>query len=335
LSGLRSWYRLTDLRKTGDPEFQVVASLNPARTVTPGYVEADDVPQAGYKVYRDYLKPQPDPDLPSPRVPAFADNVLARNFKAEYINKKFAEKNGRTSDHAEKIRGTIGFRHINKYDLNTDASRSWVRMHLLTEKLGGPALGSNLVPARNVINNPTFKRGIEQYPEDEIRRDDPSRGDRLRMIWYKINLTYHAGPVKGFPHSITAEWGTYDYDPTAKRWSETRPVDGRPTALSVGPLEKPPQPQGRSSKSFVNYDSIPRMRRMLGIGKPFARAIVAARTNDGTGSRAPKMPGNVVELTQRLHNINSRRERKIRGFAEGMAALGVAEQEQHLDFGAP
>ncbi|MFF0047057.1 DUF4157 domain-containing protein [Streptomyces sp. NPDC005498] len=329
LSALQRWYRLTRLEKTGHPDFKVMAELNPRGPVTPGYTEADD--ETSYIEQTDYLENQPDPDLPAPRVPNFADNQLARNFKAENLNKKYAKAKGEKS-HKAQLQEPIGFRHINKYDLNTNASSRWVRMHLLTERLGGPARGSNLVPARNTINNPTFKHGIEVFPENEMMRQDPSRADGLRMVWYQINLTYHTGPVKGFPQSISAAWGTYDYDRATKKWNEKVPVGRGPLAFSVGPLEKPPQPQGQSSKVFVNRDPQRRLVRMLNITPSFADAIIAARTKEGDGQPAAAPPQNTVELAQRLHDLPEKRRNKISGFAAGMIALGVAEQEKHLEY---
>lgn len=329
LGALQRWYRLTRLEKTGHPDFKVMADLNPRGPVTPGYTEADD--ETNYIKQTDYLDNQPDPDLPAPRVPNFADNQLARNFKAENLNKKYAKAKGEKS-HKAQLQEPIGFRHINKYDLNTNASSRWVRMHLLTEKLGGPARGSNLVPARNTINNPTFKHGVEVFPENEMMRQDPSRGDGLRMVWYQINLTYHTGPVKGFPQSISAAWGTYGYDRATKKWNEKVPVGRGPLTFSVSPLEKPPQPQGRSSKVFVNRDPQRRLVRMLNITPSFADAIIAARTKEGDGQPAAAPPQNTVELAQRLHDLPEKRKNRISGFDAGMIALGVAEQEKHLEY---
>ncbi|MEU3304602.1 DUF4157 domain-containing protein [Streptomyces sp. NPDC006678] len=329
LRAMQRWYRLTRLEKTGHPHFEVVAELNPSSPVTPGYTEADD--ETNYIKQTDYLDNQPDPDLPAPRVPAFTDNQLARNFKAENLNKKYAKAKGEKS-HKAHLQEPIGFRHINKYDLNTNASTRWVRMHLLTEKLGGPARGSNLVPARNTINNPTFKHGIEVFPEREMVRHDPTRDDGMRMVWYQINLTYHNGPVKGFPQSISAEWGTYDYDRATKKWSEKVPVGRGPVTFSVGPLEKPPQPRGQSSKVFVNRDSQRRLVRMLNITPSFADAIITARTQEGDGQPAAAPPQNTVELAQRLHDLPEKRRSRISGFAAGMISLGVAEQENHLEY---
>ncbi|WP_371551915.1 DUF4157 domain-containing protein [Streptomyces sp. NBC_00554] len=331
LASMRRHYRLTSLSKAGQPDFTITARLNPQGTVTGGYTKAEDLDTNGYEEHTDYLTDQPDPKLPAPRIPKFVNGQLAKNFKAEHLNKEFVEAHGQKAN-SSLIQEPIGFRHINKYDLNTDASKRWVRMHLLTEKLGGPFLGTNLVPAQNSINNPTFKWGIEQYPEKEVRRKDDSRDDKLRMVWYQIGLTWHTGPVKGFPHSISAAWGTYRYDRDAKAWKEKVPTDRGPLNFSVGPLDQPPQPQGAPRRVLINRDSNRRMMRMLNVSPAFAEAIRYARTNRGDGTPATKPPGNTTELAQRLNELPEKRRNRIRDFTAGIVSLAVAEQENLLEY---
>lgn len=331
LASMRRHYRLTSLSKTGQPDFKITARLNPQGTVTGGYTQAEDLNTDGYEEHTDYLTNQPDPKLPAPRIPKFVNGQLAKNFKAEHLNKEFVEAHGQKAN-SSLIQEPIGFRHINKYDLNTDASKRWVRMHLLTEKLGGPFLGTNLVPAQNSINNPTFKWGIEQYPEKEVRRKDDSRDDKLRMVWYQIELTWHTGPVKGFPHSISAAWGTYRYDRDAKAWKEKVPTNGDPLNFSVGPLDQPPQPQGTPRRVLINRDSNRRMMRMLNVSPAFAEAIRYARTNRGDGTPAVAPPGNTTELAQRLNELPEKRKNRIRDFTAGIVSLAVAEQENLLEY---
>ncbi|MEU8862439.1 eCIS core domain-containing protein [Streptomyces umbrinus] len=295
LDAWRAWYRLTSLKKTGYPDFSVTAKLNPSGTVTPGYTEAED--QRTYKRVRhaDYMKNQPEPDLPYPRIPDFQDGALARNFKAEYLNKHLYKKTpsdtgiSAPAGKADK-QEPIGFRYINKYDLNRDTSNQWVRMHLLTERLGGPAKGTNLVPARSKVNNPLFKKAIEEFPEKAL-----STGAR-DMVWYRINLTYHSGQIPGFPQTISAEWGTYSYDRARKKWDEEPAIAGQPATYTTPTLEKPPPYDGQKSRVYVNKDTATRMFRMLDVSASFAKAIVEVRKQ---GSSDPG-PSNIIELTNRL-----------------------------------
>ncbi|WP_328512085.1 DUF4157 domain-containing protein [Streptomyces sp. NBC_00376] len=329
LANLRSWYRLTRLVKTGSPDFGVAATLNPTAPVTTGYTDAEDLDTNDYIEHTDYLENEPDPKLPAPRTPNFVNGELAKNFKAEYLNAKFAKAHGEKA-HSRLVQEPIGFRHLNKYDLNTDASKRWVRMHMLPEKLGGPFRGSNLVPARNKVNNPEFYRGIEQYPEKEMERKDASRADGLRMVWYKIDLSYWQSTAEGFPHTISAEWGAYRYDRDDKKWVEKTPVNRGPLQYSTGTLEKPPAPNGQKSLVRVNRDSLKRMSRMLHVSEPFAKAIIDVRDHNGDGTPAPAKPRNTVELTQRLSELPDTRKNRITDFSAGLMALGAAEGEQLL-----
>ncbi|QIP88025.1 hypothetical protein GLX30_32920 [Streptomyces sp. Tu 2975] len=314
LDGWRAWYRLTSLDKSGYPDFRVTARLNPSGLVTPGYTEAED--QRKYKRVRhaDYMNNQPEPDLPEPRIPDFQDGVLARNFKAEYLNKHLYKKNPSDtgiSQHAgaADIQEPIGFRYINKYDLNRNRSNSWVRMHLLTERLGGPAKGSNLVPARSKVNNPLFKKAIEEYPEKAI-----SSGTR-EMVWYRINLTYHTGDIPGFPQSITAAWGTYSYDRAKKKWDEEPAITGQPPSYTVSGLEKPPAFDTEKSRIYVNRDDEKRMRRMLDVSDSFSKAIVRVRKLNPSDTG----PSNIIDLTNRL--IADPGRRRIGDFDRGIGQL--------------
>ena len=54
---------------------------------------------------------------------------------------------------------------------------AWVKMHLLTEQLGGPALDSNLTPARGPETNSAFYREVEKHSIDAVEND--------QVIWFK------------------------------------------------------------------------------------------------------------------------------------------------------
>ncbi|MEV0226423.1 DUF4157 domain-containing protein [Streptomyces sp. NPDC050704] len=325
LDSWRVWYRLTSLKKTGHPDFSVTAKLNPSGTVTPGYTEAED--QRTYKRVRhaDYMKNQPEPDLPYPRIPDFQDGALARNFEAEYLNKHLYKKTpsdtgiSAAAGKADK-QEPIGFRYINKYDLNRDTSNQWVRMHLLTERLGGPAKGTNLVPAESKVNNPLFKKAIEEFPEKAL-----SSGAR-DMVWYRINLTYHDGDIPGFPQTISAAWGTYSYDRARKKWNKEPAIAGQPPSYTTPPLKKPPAYDGEKSRVYVNKDTATRMFRMLDVSPSFAKAVVEVRK---TGPSDPG-PGNIIELTNRL--IAHPGRGRIPDFVRGIGRLTRLDAQGNIRY---
>ena len=199
LMALRSWYKLSSVTRVGaGRRFTDVAALNPTLPITPGEHAADEE--------KDYIDVPADPDLPPTRIPDFADNKLARNFKAEYISEAFVSTHGEKQEKPDRPREPIGFRHLNKYDLNTDQRNRWVRMHLLTKRLGGPAKGSNLVPARSRVNT-NFKKEVEKYPENWVRSGDSRK---KKPVWYRVDLNYHSGNTVGFPSRLRTEWGIYE-----------------------------------------------------------------------------------------------------------------------------
>ncbi|MGK3107428.1 eCIS core domain-containing protein [Streptomyces mordarskii] len=321
LDRLQSWYRLTGLEKRGGKSFSVIASLNPDRISNTGHEEEEYIvahDQNSYKTYVNYLEEQKDPDLPSPVAPDFNDDQLASNFEAKYLNRLWAKKHGEWISQDAHLQIPKPFQYILQNDLNQRHPKGrWVRMHMLPAALGGPAKGSNLVPARSTVNNPEFYQKIEKFAEARIAEEDDTRDDKLTMISYKINLTYHKAEIEGFPRTIEAEWKTYDYDRSKKDWDEVTPV--APHKHDSGILEPPPTREGNAPEVYLNsYDAM-KLRKLLGISKEFASAITKVR-NNGT------KPQSVAEVIERIENDP---EITLAGeaFNEGKAVL-VQEQNR-------
>ncbi|WP_207920369.1 hypothetical protein [Saccharopolyspora aridisoli] len=308
LRAFRRWYRLTSLVRAGSTRFQDVATLNPSLPVTSGEHSATDE--------KDYLKIPEDPALPPTRIPDFSDNKLARNFKAEYISKRFVGSHGQTAGKANKQLEPIGFRHLNKYDLNTDSSNRWVRMHLLTERLGGPAKGSNLVPARSRINT-NFKNSIEKFPESHVRSGSK------KPAWYKIDVNYHNGSVPGFPSHLRAEWGVYEPDPDKQKWKEKPAPHHR--SHSRSDLEKPPQPS-IENRCYVNHDGKNRIRRMLDVPDSFAKLIVAAVKSKNRNLRS------TTQLLRAMDDVHKKRKRSLPNYTNNKQNVIDAAANRHLIF---
>ncbi|MFJ5972389.1 DUF4157 domain-containing protein [Streptomyces sp. NPDC093060] len=299
LESLREHFRLTALIRTGgDPDFAVTAVLNPRRPVIRGKnnLQGDT---------RDYLFVMSDPALPFTKVPAFTNNRLAQDFEAQYITKKYANSHGSSADKAPRNE-PIGFRHLNMYKLNTDPSNWWVRMHLLSDQLGGPALGTNLVPARGPSVNTKFKDEIEKhaYGYLGVNEQPPNQ----RAIWYRIRVNYHPGPYPGFPSYLQARWGRYELQRhrNTSKWvkmdESTRGVHEYHTAP-----EKPPQPGSRANVT-VNNASPGQLKHLLDVTPEFAdlahRAIVKFRADTGRGIRT------VPELVQAISKYEKDRMRR-------------------------
>ncbi|WP_314416338.1 eCIS core domain-containing protein [Streptomyces kroppenstedtii] len=310
LVGLGRHFKLTGLKRVGNKKFTDFATLNPTLPVTPGEYSADDED--------DYIEIPADPALPNTRIPNFADNKLARNFKAEYINKAFVGTHGEESTEADLPTEPIGFRHLNKYDFNTDKSNRWVRMHLLTKRLGGPAKGSNLVPARRGVNT-RFKWDIERYPESWVRSGDK------KPAWYKIDLNYHGGSIVGFPSHLQAEWGIYEPDRRRSTWVEKPAPAGMPSSKSDPRLEKPPIPSG-ANRVFVNHDPVSRLERMLFIRESFAKLIEEAVKSRGRNVRSR------TQLLAAIDALHAKKKTPLENYASDKQNLLDALIASHATF---
>lgn len=304
LASLRRHYRLTSLRKQGGERFIVVARLNPSVPVIPGY--------STYETEIDHSKP--DPPLPKPKAPSKKNNVLATDFTAEAISEPWAEKRGEKADKARKDE-PIGFRYINKYDLNADSSNYWVRQHLLTQLLGGTADGRNLVPARNRVNQ-NFKREVEIPAERWIR------SAKNKIAWYDVKVNYHAGEPRGFPSFLRTAWGAYYPDYRNNAWvKEKRARDYN--EKSGGDLEIPPGPGDRV---YVNYDSAIRMQNMLDIPKGISEDI-----EDVAEVHNRNIP-NMMILLEDLKTLRRLKRRRKKGWDRQIRKLIRAAMEGHLTF---
>lgn len=249
LANLRAWYRLTSLDKTRHQDFAVVARLNPSGTVTTGYTDRED--------HNDYRERQDDDELPPTRLPEFKDYVLPSSFKGEFINKKYSARGEEPGGHAANK--TVGFAYIDNNSLQEQGRGQWDRMHLLPRELGGPAKGSNFVPARNFINK-GFYNSIERYAAQKFGEKSGS-GEKIPG-WYRITLGLYPGPYEdtnypgtvnhpkgefpaGFPQEIKAEWGIYQrkggQGRTGKNRSDWRELKAS-MAYSYSTFERPPIP---------------------------------------------------------------------------------------------
>jgi hypothetical protein len=155
----------------------------------------------------------PAGDPPPPLLPAFVNGVLATGFKARFIPENIPR--GTESD-ANKGSTLHGWKYLEDNDYGKVHPKSWAKMHLLPAFLGGMATDSNLVPARNFVNNPLFLKAAE----NPARKALTSKTEKV--IWYKVDVSFYAEP-HGFPSRIEVQWG--GYDPTGGRWEE-KPAGG-------------------------------------------------------------------------------------------------------------
>jgi hypothetical protein len=199
---------LTRLYKQGGANFDVQAVLNPEMEA------ADGVTEDG--IDRDRPLEFPDPDSRG----NFVDGVLPKSFKHDFINKKWS-RGGQYPPGKDARLGILGFRHLLAKDENDEDLREprgffqWDAMHLLPRELGGPAGGSNFVPAYNHINR-NFYSAFEEGAAKAFGQI--SKGDKPG--YYQIDLSRFEGPSDqyedgvypaGFPKTLQARWATYEH----------------------------------------------------------------------------------------------------------------------------
>ncbi|MET9685638.1 eCIS core domain-containing protein [Streptomyces coeruleorubidus] len=201
LAQLRLQYRLTRLYTSGGERFRVQATLNPRGTVTRGFKQ---------NVMR-YLKSH---GLPDPRITPTPQNYVrpAQTTRAEYINPEY----GKTYGQKPSSQYTEGWDYIERYNLQHNPDQ-WDRMHLIPRQLGGPAVTSNFVPAKNSINGP-FYDAYETIPAH--RFGAPSAVNPPLPGWYEVKLKRYTGAAPnpyphgptypgGFPERMDFKWGMY------------------------------------------------------------------------------------------------------------------------------
>ncbi|MEV2190807.1 DUF4157 domain-containing protein [Streptomyces phaeochromogenes] len=249
LEDFRSWYRLTRLYKQGGANFDVQAVLNPEMEA------ADGVTEDG--IDRDKPLEFPEPDNRG----NFVDGVLPKSFKHDFINKKWS-RGGQYPPGKDARLGILGFRHLLAKDENDEDLREprgffqWDAMHLLPRELGGPAGGSNFVPAYNHINR-NFYSAFEEGAAKAFGQI--SKGDKPG--YYQIDLSRFEGPSDqyedgvypaGFPKTLQARWATYEHkgEGSGENRSEWKPE----TEVVSAVLDQFPEPP-TTKRPLVNVNT--------------------------------------------------------------------------------
>ncbi|MEV0184805.1 DUF4157 domain-containing protein [Streptomyces sp. NPDC050625] len=198
--------------------------------------------------------PDDKPPLLETVMPKFQDGIRGRGFEATGINKNI--KRGEVSTQA-RPGNPLG------WDTLPSTDNTWVRMHLLTERLDGPAKGSNLVPAPGSEVNTKFAFRLELPAHRAVAVDKNED-----MIWYKVDVAFHsddrANPDYPYPKSIGMRWGGYEV--------KNRTWVRKPTKMSYerDNIEKP----GRYAEFNINGRSPARIVRKFGVTPVFAKAVV-------------------------------------------------------------
>ncbi|MFM9373420.1 DUF4157 domain-containing protein [Streptomyces sp. Da 82-17] len=153
-----------------------------------------------------------DDELPPTILPPFADGVRApKTTRAHYLQKKTPKGEPAGKAHPNDPPGYVA------------GMRDWpdaiVKMHVITEKLGGLAAASNLILAPSRVNT-RFEVEIERDANKAARDSDTS------MVWYLVNVDFYPAPNENFPSSVSMKWGKYKRDDANKKKWEEGPVEG-------------------------------------------------------------------------------------------------------------
>jgi hypothetical protein len=101
--------------------------------------------------------------------------------------------------------GTTGWKEIYEAGLTKQdkVPDKWVQMHIITEKLGGMGVASNLVPAPNSINTGPFRSF-----ENNVSELTKGSSDGIKnVVWYNVNVTYYSGNT--YASQISGAAGVY------------------------------------------------------------------------------------------------------------------------------
>ncbi|WP_046495248.1 eCIS core domain-containing protein [Streptomyces odonnellii] len=236
-----------------------------------------------------------DPPLLPMILPAYTDGVRAAGFQATGINKSIKNHKG------QKPRGNnlipLGWQLVPPQLRNETA---WVRMHMFTEKFGGKASASNLVPAPGTAVNSRFAYRIELPAHKSITKDP-----QVKMIWYNYAVNFYPAPDEYFPKKISMSWGKYGA--TGNTWRK-QPAEGHYTRDGI---ERPTALDSRFDINGKGPDSI---SSEFGVSRAFALAV-----RDQSPYR------DIYQLMVRLkvhkRNLNATAPRKLRNFEKELKAV--------------
>ncbi|MEU0250215.1 DUF4157 domain-containing protein [Streptomyces sp. NPDC006235] len=337
LAQLRRQYGLTRLYTSGGEEFHVRAVLNPGVTITRG-------------VLKDFMRYLENQQLPDPGItPAPQDyGRPGKVTEAKYVNPEWARLSGqkpKSTDHTE------GWEYLERYGL-TRVPGQWDRMHLIPRELGGPAKGSNFVPALNSINRP-FYSGFEVFPAQKFGSAKSSIPRSADPGWYRVNLKRYEGTSpqaypnghtypKGFPDEITAEWGMYQkIKGTGRKRSDWKKLPAsKSTTLNTFIPPPLPNPSHRPASSVpINTASRGDIELAFRFrttatakkvqNKVFMNAFMEVRNGAAPGTKAFK---SFSELSHKMRSYRNARGKPLEGLPELLAVLRVRLKHGYFTF---
>jgi len=251
------------------------------------------------------LMPMANATEPPPLLkPSFTNGVKASGFKVHYL------KHGRTSggSAAGTNNGATlqGWPRIVSAGLSNQAA--WVKMHLLADiGLGGPALDSNLTPARRE-DNTRFFNSVERNAATDIRNN--------QVIWYNVEIGYHGTPNRDYANYVKMEYGPYELNTTSGVWEEKAigaSVNGQPVGHTDSISPDIPDFTGTVLDDINDLEWRRIVNKAPGLDRPFAAFLVRVRDSSNFT--------NVNNMESRLRASYANRTVPIVGFASQLSSL--------------
>jgi hypothetical protein len=163
----------------------------------------------------------------------------------------------------------------------TDRGDRWVRMHLISERVGGPGDERNWVPAPNSVNTGgkviSFESAVNGLVERRGRQNQPN------VVWIRTAVRLRSpspsyGNVPGFPQSVSFRAGLYfrgerdwqkDASPNVSEDVTVSPPTGgeipslsRPSHTALSAIDHP----GVDASSVFSRTTVRNMRTALDTG---------------------------------------------------------------------
>ncbi|GAA2363934.1 hypothetical protein GCM10009854_49580 [Saccharopolyspora halophila] len=309
LEEFRRFYRLTRLWKKGGDSFRIWGKGSPEK---PG-------PTRGVHTDENEDKTKKD-KLPATIYPNSSDGRRAPSkSKVQYLHSPI--RPGQDANDAEPG-NPLGWRR---------EMHDWpdviVRMHLITETMGGTAHGSNLVPAPSRTNS-RFDAKVERKAVAAAKKSDES------MTWYKVQVQFHSAPWQNFPSRITGTWGRYKK--SGDSWTEKAAKGG---ATYSEPVYTPRVPdedwQVRANDPF---ESKTRFKRAFGLKRPMGehKSRTLDRVVKNIIKTAKKGDAQTAEkLIEKLEEMEKRSRSKYKDadlFREIKEGIRQADLKDLIDF---
>ncbi|MZE80289.1 eCIS core domain-containing protein [Streptomyces xinghaiensis] len=313
LIALRNRYRLRSLRAYGNPDIDVIARLNP--TSNPVDAVRTDEPGQPQPIIRleEEERPLPPTDYPDLPPGVRANEVT----KVHYLHKPIRQ--GEPAGAANDKEGENPPGHKKEMRYWPDAI---VKMHLIPDKMGGPATGANLVPAPSRTNS-RFNTQVETPAVNEAKSSDKS------MSWYKAVVQFsHPSPWENFPSRITGSWNTYEpSDKEASGWKEKTATPDKTYSEPVAIPRKPDEDW--KIRVSDQYESKTRLKERLTSPRPPIRKPSKRLLEDILEMAQERKFDNADDLLDRLRKKGKYTKDEIDGIEEALRGL---DREDLIDY---